>query len=100
VRRVGVSKKTWCSQRVCLAGITFFWNGCFYFSSVFHDTRRISWGKKSGEVFMHGIDLGHGLYVSHKDLGRESFHKRTCNFVQGGLHVTLSCAYMEAIYHV
>jgi hypothetical protein len=42
---------------------------------------------------MHGIDLGLGLYLSHKDLGRESFNKRTCNFVQDGLHVKVSCAY-------
>jgi len=77
----------------CLAGITFFEMAAY----ISHLYSMIPGGyhgeKKSCEVFMHGIDLGHGLYLSHKGLGRESFHKRTCNFVQGGLHVKVSCAY-------
>jgi hypothetical protein len=77
----------------CLAGITFFEMAAF----ISHLCSMIPGGyhgkKKACEVFVHGIDLGHGLYLSHKDLGRESFHKRTCNFVQGGLHVKVSCAY-------
>jgi len=77
----------------CLAGITFFEMVAF----ISHLYSMIPSGyhgkKKPCEVFMHGVDLGHGLYLSHKDLGRESFHKRTCNFVQGGLHLKVSCAY-------
>lgn len=50
--------------------------------------------EKSSEVFMQWYrPRPWAFYLSHKDLGRESFHKRTCNFVQGGLHVKVSCAY-------
>jgi hypothetical protein len=54
----------------CLACITFFEMAPF----ISHLYSIIPGGyhgeKKSCEVFMHGIDLGLGLYLSHKDLGR------------------------------
>ncbi len=95
VRRVGVSKKNMMLTKSCIAGIYNFlkWLLLFLICIPWYPAAIV--GKnKSCEVFMCGIDLDHGLYLSHKDLGRESFHKRTCNFVQGGgLHVKVSCAY-------
>jgi hypothetical protein len=86
-------KKHDAHTKSCLAGITFFEIAAFI-SHLYSMIPGSYHGKiKFCEVFMHGRDLGHGLYLSHKDLGRESFHKRTCNFVQGGLHVKVSCAY-------
>ncbi len=79
MRRVGVSKKHDAHKELSfLQALHSFEMAAF----ISHLYSMIPGGyreeNKSCEVFMHGIDLGHGLYLSRKDLGRESFHKRTC----------------------